>query len=205
MHSWDDLVRADDSNEVSDFQGAANQLMSHQVLYESRLTHATAYRLIARNKKAFQEVFSMFAITLHIDETFRFVAAIPTLDRQLPLKKADALLLLVLRKAYHEEAMKGALSNGVAVVTIEELKDIHFRETRGRELPSDQRALREILLRMKCVLRLSEPDISSVQPFDVEILPGIVPLVSANTLSRLADVGGGQLLVSNDDAESGED
>lgn len=203
MRDWDDLIRPGDGYEVTDFQNAAYQLMSQQILYEARNRQAPAYRLIVRHMAAFKDAFDLFGVAIHFDQPNRFVAAIPTLDKQSRLKTVDALLLLVLRKAFHEEAMRGALSKGSAVITIEALKDIHRRETAGRELPTDQGALRDMLGRMKAfgVVRFAAPEPGSTQPFDVEILPGILALVNEGSLARIAEIAGKAKTESDFEAE----
>ena len=186
--SWTDVIEQGDIYEPSDFKAAACQLISNQIIYESNHGHAVAYRLIDHYRDAFRDVFDLLGIALKFDSTYRFVAAIPYAEKQKYLSIEDSLLLLLLRKAYHEQAIQGNLDAGTAVLSIDELQELYRAQT-SRELPHEAGALKELLGHMKACgvvkLPLSEP--GSDQPFDVAILPGIVALVSEAALSRLTD------------------
>ena len=186
--NWEDVIREDDPYEVSDFRNAAYQLLTSQIIYETAHGQGTSYRLIDRYREHFREAFELIGLSLKFDSDYRYIAAIPTADKQPPMKLADALMLLVLRKAYHEHALRGNLEAGAATLSIEELHEIYRGET-ARELPTEVGALKDVLAPMKSfgVLKMPQADSSSEQPFDITILPGIVALVSEGTLSRLAD------------------
>ena len=187
--NWDEFpIRKDDPYEPKDFQNAAYQLLSSQILYETTNGHGTSYRLIDRYRDAFREAFMLFGIELKFDPNFRYIAAIPTAEKQQPMSKADALLLLVLRKGHHEQALQGNLDAGVAVLTIEELRELYRAET-TRELPKEVGELKDILGRMRAfgVVRLPAAEPGSDQPFDIAILPGISALVSEVALGRLTE------------------
>lgn len=186
--SWEELIRQGDPYEVSDFRNAAYQLLTSQIIYEGGHGQGVSYRLIDRYREAFKEAFDLMGLSLKFESDYRFIAAIPTADKQPPMRLADALMLLVLRKAYHEQALRGNLDAGHAVLSIEELKEFYRVET-GRELPGESGALKEALAPMKSfgVARITQSDDSSDQPFDITIQPGITALVNEGTLHRLAD------------------
>lgn len=184
---WSEIIGPADYYKPEDFKGAAYQLATSQILYESHKHQAFAYRLIDRYRDAFRETFDLLGMELKFDSTHRYVAALPYVDRQKNMSIADALLLLVLRKCYHMRAMQAGLENGLALLPIEELVEAYRSET-GRELPAEAGALRELLGRMKAfgVVRLPATEPGSDQPFDVAILPGIEAIVNERTLERLS-------------------
>lgn len=186
--NWDEVIRENDPYEASDFRNAAYQLLTSQIIYENGHNQGTTYRLIDRYREPFREAFDLMGLSLKFDSDYRYIAAIPTADKQPPMRLADALMLLVLRKAYHEQALRGSLDAGSAIVSIEELHEMHRVET-GRELPSEIGSLKEALAPMRAfgVAKITQTDSGAEQPFDISILPGIVALVSEGTLSRLAD------------------
>lgn len=187
-NTWDEVIRQGDIYEASDFKAAAYQLVSNQIIYESNNAQAVAYRLIDRYRDAFRDVFDLLGMSLKFDTTYRYIAAIPYVEKQKYLSTDDSLLLLVLRKGYHEQALHGNLEAGSAVLSIEELQELYRVET-ARELPSEVRALKDLLNRMKAfgVVKMPQTEPGSDQPFDIAILPGIAALVSEATLSRLTD------------------
>jgi hypothetical protein len=187
--NWEDFpIRKDDPYEPQDFRNAAYQLLSSQILYETTAGQGGSYRLIDRYRDAFREAFDLFGIALKFDSDYRYIAAIPSADKQLAMPKLDALLLLVLRKGYHEQAIQGNLDAGVAMLSIEELRELYRAET-TRELPKEVGELKDILGRMRAfgVTRLPHTEPGSEQPFDIAILPGITALVSEVALGRLTE------------------
>lgn len=187
-NTWDEVIRQGDIYETSDFKAAAHQLVSNQIIYENNQAQATAYRLIDRYRDAFRDAFDLLGMSLQFDSAYRYIAAIPYVEKQKYLTTEDSLLLLVLRKGYHEQAIRGNLDAGSAVLSIEELQELYRVET-ARELPSEVGALRNLLNRMKAfgVVKMPQTEPGSDQPFDVAILPGIAALVSEATLSRLTE------------------
>lgn len=185
---WDELAERDKAYEAAHFKNAAYHLMTSQILYESTHGHGTSYRLISRYPDAYRAAFELFGVSLVFDRNFHYIAAIPMAERQTHMRKNEALLLLVLRKAYHEHFLRGNVDQGIAVITIDELQQI-YKDAIGRELPVEIGELREVLAPMRScgAIRLHESDGSSVQPFDISILPGIASLVSVDTISRLAE------------------
>lgn len=187
-NTWDEVIRQGDIYEASDFKAAAHQLVSNQIIYENNQAQATSYRLIDRYRDAFRDAFDLLGMSLKFDSAYRYIAAIPYVEKQKYLTTDDSLLLLVLRKGYHEQAIQGNLEAGSAALSIEELQELYRVET-ARELPSEVGALRDLLNRMKAfgVVKMPQTEPGSDQPFDVAILPGIAALVSEATLSRLTE------------------
>jgi hypothetical protein len=200
--NWEDVIREGDPYEVSDFRNAAYQLLTSQIIYENAHGQGVTYRLIDRYREPFKEAFDLLGLSLKFDSDYRYIAAIPTADKQPPMRLADALMLLVLRKAYHEQALRGNLDAGHAALSIEELREIYRVET-SRELPSEVGSLKEALAPMKSVgvARITQADSGSDQPFDITILPGITALVNEGTLARLVDYSAGVQACKRNSAE----
>jgi hypothetical protein len=183
---WNQILGDDKIYDANDCRNAAFQLLSSQILYETTSRHTASYRLIARYLSAFREIFDMIGVQIHLNQTYRYVAAVPMAAKMPDMRKSDAMLLLVLRKAYHEQASHGSLDRGEAVLGIDELQEIYRAET-GQEIPAEIGALKTALAPMKACGAIKIRDAESDQPFDVVILPGIEALVNEGTLARLAD------------------
>lgn len=183
---WNDVLHDDKIYDANDCRNAAFQLLSCQILYETTSRHAASYRLIERYLSAFREVFDLIGVQIHLNSTYRYLAAVPMASKMPEMRKTDAMLLLVLRKAYHEQASHGSLDHGEAVLGIDELQEVYRVET-GRELPGEKGALEAALAPMKACGAIKLRDADSDQPFDVVILPGIEALVNEGTLARLSE------------------
>lgn len=185
--TWDRIAEKEDFYTASDFQQAAYQLITEQVLYESAQTQRKAFQIVQRHLGAFKEAVALFGLELFVNQSYRYCYAVPKDVRQSPLSLEDTLLILVLRQLYHDRAGKGDLdTDGRAVLEIEDLKQAYKGAT-GRELPTGSIELREKIqgLRRFGVARAIDPAPGSIQPFDVCIMPGIEELVNETAVSRL--------------------
>lgn len=186
--NWVKLAESSAIHEESDFKSASYQLLCAQVLYESDQAQRVAYRLIADHRTEFKEAFQLFGMDLVFDDASRYVAAIPEGGRKAILPLTESLLVLVLRKLYHEQASRGALEDGgVAIVSIDELRSAYLASTR-RELPTSVGDLGALVDQMQRfgIARQIESETDSVQPFDVAVLPGIQTLVNEAALMKLS-------------------
>lgn len=186
--AWDSIAEDSKDYQVTDFQKAGYQLVCAQILYESNSHQRVAYRLIREYQTQFREAVALFGLDLFVDDMYRYCAAIPRAQHRVALPLDDTLLVLVLRKLYHEQASKGALTDeGSAVVSIEELHSA-YNATTHKELPSTRRDLGALLDQMKRfgIAKEAKETESADQPFDVEILPGITRVVNEDTLMKLS-------------------
>jgi Domain of unknown function (DUF4194) len=187
--NWSAIAENSDMYEEQDFKSAGYQLMSAQVLYEREQSQRLAYHLIARYRNEYKELFHCFGLDLVFDDAARYVAAIPDQGNRrtiLPLRETQ--LVLVLRKLYHEQASRGALEDGaIAIVTIDELRSA-FQSATQRELPTSGRDITALIDQMQRfgIAQTVKCEDESVQPFDIEILPGIQTLVNEAALMKLA-------------------
>lgn len=173
--------------EEDHFRSAAYQLLTQQVLYERERNDRVAYHIVNTHRAAYREAFDLFGMDLEFDDAYRYCVAIPRSGRGTQLTLVETLLVLVLRKIYHERAMHADLVDGAAHVSLEELQEAYRAET-GRELPTTMRELEFLLDTMKRygVLRRVAPAPGSAQPFGLELRPGIEKLVNENMLTRMA-------------------
>lgn len=185
--TWEKLANADELyNSESEYQLAAYQLVTAQVLYEQDPSQRVAYHLIRRYPGEFKEAVSLLGMELIVNDDYRYCAAVPREARKVYLPLQDTLLILVLRQLFHERAMKGELEAGRALITIEELK-AHYTQGTGRVLPQAVVELREALdpLRRYGLARLVDTEPGDVQPFNIAIQPAIEELVNEAAVSKL--------------------
>jgi hypothetical protein len=189
---WSDYARDDDKNknaiyEEDDFRAAAHQLLTQQILYESDKSDRVAYQLISSHRHPFREAFDLFGMDIEFDPDYRYCVAIPRLHRRTQLTLIESLLMLVLRKVYHEQAIHGEVTNGSAHISIDELQEA-FRAETGREMPTTTRELDPLFDTMKRfgILRKTATEAGDPQPFSIEIRPGIEKLVNENMLTRMS-------------------
>lgn len=185
---WSEFVKDKDSPyEEDDFRSAAYQLLTQQVLYETDKSDRTSYQLIDAHRHAFRDAFDLFGMDIEFDNDYRYCAAIPRMLRKTQMSLVESLLMLVLRKVYHEQAIHGDVVNGAAHISIDELQEAYRAETK-RELPTTTRELDSLLDTMKRfgILRKISTDPGDPQPYAIEIRPGIEKLVSENMITRMA-------------------
>lgn len=185
-------VLADNSDglyTVQDFESAAYQLMSAQVLYEQEHHQRVAYALICRYRNEFTEVFRLFGMDVLFRDHARYVAAVPdSTNRRTQLTLQETQLVLVLRKLYHEQAKRMELEDGLlAVTTIDELRSA-FQSATQRELPTTARDIGALIDQMQRfgIAKQVKGDPQDLQPFNIAILPGIETLVNEATLLKLS-------------------
>lgn len=183
---WSGFTK-DGIHEENDFRAAAYQLLTQQVLYEREKSDRLAYNLVNGYRNAFREAFDLFGMDLEFDDAYRYCAAIPRTFRRAQLTLMETLLMLVLRKIYHEQAIHADLVDGSAFISIDTLQEAYRAET-GRELPATVRELDPLFdtMRRFGLLRKTEAEPGSAQPFGLEIRPGIEKLVNENMLTRMA-------------------
>lgn len=191
--------------EEDDFRNAAYQLLTQQVLYEKEKSDRVAYQIVNTHRMQFREAFDLFGMDIDFDDAYRYCAAIPRTSRRTQLTLVETLLMLVLRKIYHEQAVHADLVDGSAFISIDELQEAYRAET-GRELPTTARELDPLMDAMKRfgILRKTQAEAGSAQPFGLEIRPGIERLVNENMLTRMAAYQNTSVLAPNEEASAGE-
>lgn len=98
----------------------------------------------------------------------------------------ETLLLLVLRKLYHDKASTGDIDVGEATISIPDLMSA-FTAATSRELPANTGQLRDLIQQMRRygIAKIGSQVESDPQPFTIVILPAIVEIMSESAISRL--------------------
>lgn len=185
---WDRIAEDNAVYLAGDFASAMYQLITEQALYYHNRDQRNAYNIVKTAIPHFKEAASICGCELHVSDDYAFVAAIPKGVRRNPISRADTLLALVLRKLYQERMTAAELlDTGSAIVTIEELQDT-YRSLTGLELPVSTTELRDTIRRMKRygLAKEQKAEEDDIQPFNIEMLPGIVVLLSDVAMQRLA-------------------
>lgn len=185
--NWDAQVqRAGGDYQAADFQQAAYQLVTDQVLYESNGTQRSAYRLIASYETAFRDFALLMGLQLETNHTYRYAAVYPISIRTATLTLKESLFVISLRQVYDERMSSGEEEGGRPVVTLDEIETA-CKTRFHRELVATRPEWRDLIDRVKRfgIARDVPADELSEQPFDVEILPAIEVLISPTTLSRI--------------------
>lgn len=185
--NWSAL--AQNSNGIyteNDFKQAFYQLVCSQALYAREMHHSVAYALIARYRAEFEEAADLLGLQLRFNDNYRYCYVVPYAAKHQQLDTTETLLMLVLRRLYHDRALSGDLYAGEAVVTIDELVAAYQASTQ-RELPKTAVDLRDLILHMRRygIAKPGKPAEGDAQPFTVVILPAINDILSESALSRL--------------------
>lgn len=172
--------------EESDFKQALYQLICSQVLYAKDMSQSVSYAIIHSHKNEFREAADLSGQRLDFNDTYRFCYVIPYVGKQQVMDLTETLLLLVLRKLYHDKASTGDLEVGEAIVSIPDLMSA-FTAATNRELPTNTGQLRDIIQQMRRygIAKLGPQVESDPQPFTIIILPAIVEIISESAISRL--------------------
>ncbi len=184
--NWEaQIQRANGDYVVSDFQQAAYQLVTEQVLYETNPAQRTAFRIIKAYEQAYREFAMLMGLLLDVSPGNRYAAVVPVATRTTPLTRLQTLFLLAIRQVFHSRMMAGDEDGNRPVVSIPEVETAckaHF----GQELTASKSEWRDLLLLAKRfgMVREAPADELSEQPFAIEILPAIEFLLSGATLAR---------------------
>lgn len=195
--TWERVARRSTEFGESDYKQAMYQLVTEQVLYRHDRNQVTSYHAVRSAIAEMKDAVALLGMELYVNTEFEYVVAKPVDTRKRPLSLEHTLLILVLRKMYHESLTHGGIDQyGQAIITIEELM-AHYRDVTGRDLPSQTGELKDLFERMKRfgIARPIPAAEGSVQPFDVAILPAVTYLVDETMINRLG---------ANTQAEAGE-
>jgi len=184
--NWEALIqRANGEYVVTDFQQAAYQLVTEQVLYETNPLQRTSFRIIKAYEQAYREFAMLMGLLLDVNPGNRYAAVVPVATRTTALSRRETLFLLSIRQVFHNRMMAGDEDGNRPVVSIPEVETAckaHF----GHDLMASKPEWRELLQLAKRygMAREAAADELSEQPFAIEILPAIEFLLSGATLAR---------------------
>jgi len=185
--AWTNIAAASEGLYVeNDFKQAFYQLVCSQVLYAKEQAQAVSYALIARHRAEFREAADLLGLRLEFKDDYRYCFVVPYTSKPQLMDTAETLLLLVMRRMYHDKAMTGSLEAGEAEISIDELMSA-YRASTKRELPKHAGGLKELIqhARRYGVAKLGVPPEGDPQPFTIIIMPAIADILSEPALERL--------------------
>lgn len=183
--NWEKLAELTEGVYVSaDFERAGYRLMVQQVLYASDRLSRGPYHLIVKYFQAYREAFSLFGMAIQHNPHHSYLVAIPNHNVAEKMLMDETRLALVLRRLYDDRMQLAEISDGEAIISLEELERA-YKEWLRRELP-ERSALRELVNALKRYGFLKVPDAEDGQPFKIVIRPGIVELLGETALHQLA-------------------
>lgn len=192
MKYWERVCEKQETKAYTEehFEAAAYHLMSAQVLYQSNKQQVRDYRLIKTYIDEFSRLFSAFGMTIDVDTVNGYVVALPrenSMFRNTRLTIEETLFISILRLVYDLRISAGETENGRASIDITELMQIYSTET-GRELTNKPGEIKQLVATAKRfgMARTIQPEDGSDETFDIEILPGIVRLLSENRARKIA-------------------
>lgn len=183
---WTALADKSDTYEVEDFKSAAYRLVTEQALYEDSNKQRLSYRIIKEHENAYREVCALLGMNLTISAGMGFCCASPVHVRNTPLPLAQTLLVLVLRKLYHQAMASGQTEQGRALVSVEEL-NLTYEKSTNRTLPTSRKELTALMGVMKRfgIARTRRTEPGDPQPLAIEILPTIEVLIDEGFSAEL--------------------
>ena len=185
--NWSNAAFSSDGLYVeNDFKQALYQIVCSQVLYAKEQNQAVAYALITGYRSEFREAADLLGLRLEFNEPYRYCYVVPCAGKPNLMDTTETLLLLVMRRMYHDKALTGDLEAGEAHVSIDELISA-YRASTKRDLPKSAGDIKELILRARRygVARLGPAPEGDPQPFIVMILPAIADILSDSALGRL--------------------
>lgn len=183
--NWEKLAEQTEGMYVSaDFEKAGYRLMVQQVLYASDRFSRGSYHLIVKYFPAYREAFSNFGMEIQHNPHHSYVVATPNHNVAEKMLMEETRLALVLRRLYDDRMQLAEISDGEAVISLEELERA-YKEWLSRDLP-ERSALRELVNALKRYGLLKVPEAEDGQPFKIVIRPGIVELLGETALHQLA-------------------
>ncbi|SFU83714.1 protein of unknown function [Polaromonas sp. YR568] len=194
MSFWANAVEATKNVVTEDeFEGAANRLVTEQVLYAADRGSKVAYGLIRDFERDFKRALDPLGYVVRVNSQLRYACAIPKHVKSSPLTVDQTLLALVLRKIFDEETRSGHHDeNGEVACDLVTLEVKYKQTTSGRELATGGKLTTLMQwMRRWGIARISEEDGDQFgrdadQPYVVIIRPGIAEVLGEAALARIA-------------------
>jgi|CXWL01.1.fsa_nt_gi hypothetical protein len=182
--------RTNGLNKPEDFEQAAYRLVTEQVLYHSDKSSRTAYALIERYIRDFQQALNPLGLVVEVNRTLQYAYAKPLHARQGSAPVSLTLLALVLRAAY-DDAMRAGMWNDQREVLLDAVElDAKHEMLTGRKLPPKMEL--DILMRQlkrsgiaQWAERATQDDGEESCIPIVLIRPGIVDILGEAALQQL--------------------
>ncbi|MCP4594936.1 DUF4194 domain-containing protein [Neptuniibacter sp.] len=138
------IIGRSDQYQASDFNRAANQLLTNQFLYAERPGHRESYFLVASHVDYFTNLFEAIGWTFVHQPDEAYMGILPKgEERFMRLRLDESLLLLCVRQQYEQKLESFEVEAGQAYTSTDDLLTLYENLT-GKEIPNETR-LKEIL------------------------------------------------------------
>ncbi len=138
------IIGRSDQYQASDFNRAANQLLTNQFLYAERPGHRESYFLVASHVDYFTNLFEAIGWSFVHQPDEAYMGILPKgEERFMRLRLDESLLLLCVRQQYEQKLESFEVEAGQAYTSTDDLLTLYENLTR-KEIPNETR-LKEIL------------------------------------------------------------
>lgn len=205
--NWISLAEESGCYVVDDFKKAFHRLVTHQCLYSRFHQHAAAYRLISRYRPAFVEAADLLGLSLEFNSQYEFCYVTPQVQVEMQATIQETRFLLALRYIYHLKANAQELTDEGDVIVDPKTFNDFFVELTGGKIDMDTVAEMRELSRMAQrfgLVKVVKPPENDPQPYYLAILPGVVEVISEESVHRFGAQLKSALVMEHDNEDEQE-
>ena len=138
------IIGRSDQYQASDFNRAANQLLTNQFLYADRPGHRESYFLVSSHLDYFTNLFEAIGWSFIHQPDEAYMGILPKgEERFMRLRLDESLLLLCIRQQYEQRLENFEVEAGQAYTSTDDLLSL-YENLSSKEIPNETR-LKEIL------------------------------------------------------------
>ena len=138
------IIGRSDQYQASDFNRAANQMLTNQFLYADRPGHRESYFLVSSHLDYFTNLFEAIGWSFVHQPDEAYMGILPKgEERFMRLRLDESLLLLCIRQQYEQRLENFEVEAGQAYTSTDDLLSLYENLT-SKEIPNETR-LKEIL------------------------------------------------------------
>lgn len=138
------IIGRSDQYQASDFNRAANQMLTNQFLYADRPGHRESYFLVSSHVEYFTNLFEAIGWSFVHQPDEAYMGILPKgEERFMRLRLDESLLLLCIRQQYEQRLENFEVEAGQAYTSTDDLLSLYENLT-SKEIPNETR-LKEIL------------------------------------------------------------
>lgn len=202
--NWTSLAEESGIHTTEDFKKAFHRLVTHQCLYARFHQHGGAYRLISRYRSAFTEAADLLGLSLEFNSQYEFCYVTPQVLIEPQISLQETRFLLALRYIYHLKANSQELTDDGDVIVDPKTFNDFYVELTGTTIDMSSVTEMKELTRMaqRCGLaRTIKPPENDPQPYYLAILPGVVDVISEESVNRFGAQLKSSLIVDQQDED----
>ncbi len=205
--NWTSLAEESGIHTTEDFKKAFHRLVTHQCLYARFHQHGGAYRLISRYRSAFTEAADLLGLSLEFNSQYEFCYVTPQVLIEPQISLQETRFLLALRYIYHLKANSQELTDDGDVIVDPKTFNDFFVELTGATIDmssiTEMRELSKMAQRCGLVRTIKPPE-NDPQPYYLAILPGVVDVISEESINRFGAQLKASLIVDQQDEHQEE-